>query len=79
MPKQTGNVTRHIIAIDYENDVFITEDKETLNFDGWDLTNGNHIWTAEPLVCEWDTLRRDTLYCIRQPLRSRLRRHSLLL
>jgi hypothetical protein len=57
-----GNVTRHIIAIDYENDVFITEDKETLNFDGWDLTNGNHIWTAEPLVCEWDTLRRDTLF-----------------
>jgi hypothetical protein len=57
-----GNVTRHIIAIDYDNDVFITEDKETLVFDGWDLTNGNHIWTAEPLVCEWDTLRRDTLF-----------------
>ncbi len=56
-----GNVTRHIIAIDYTSNVFITEDKETLTFDGWDLANGNHLWKANPIVCEWDTLRRDTL------------------
>jgi outer membrane protein assembly factor BamB len=56
-----GNVTRHIIAIDYIANTFVTEDKETLVFNGWDLSNGNHLWTANPLVCEWDTLRRDTL------------------
>lgn len=58
----SGNVTRPIIAIDYESNVFITEDKETLVFTGFDLANGNQIWQSAPIVCEWDTLRRDTLY-----------------
>jgi outer membrane protein assembly factor BamB len=56
-----GNVTRALIAVDAVAGTFVTEDKETLNFDGFDLNNGNHLWTAESLVVEWDNLRRDTL------------------
>ncbi len=56
-----NNVTRVIVGVDFETNVFITEDKETLEFNGYSLTNGNNIWTAETLVVEWDTLRRDTL------------------
>ncbi|HSV49357.1 MAG TPA: PQQ-binding-like beta-propeller repeat protein [Candidatus Acidoferrales bacterium] len=56
-----GNVTRVIIAVDAEAGTFLTEDKETLEINGYDLDNGNHLWTSEPIVCEWDTLRRDTL------------------
>jgi outer membrane protein assembly factor BamB len=56
-----GNVTRVLIAVDAVAGTFVTEDKETLEINGFDLSNGNHLWTSEPLVCEWDTLRRDTL------------------
>jgi len=56
-----NNVTRVIVGIDFETNVFITEDKETLDFNGFSLTNGNNIWTAKTTVVEWDTLRRDTL------------------
>ncbi|MCW3982692.1 MAG: PQQ-binding-like beta-propeller repeat protein [Candidatus Bathyarchaeota archaeon] len=56
-----GNVTRAIIAVDAEAGTFVTEDKETLQLNGFSLANGNHVWTAETPVVEWDTLRRDTL------------------
>jgi outer membrane protein assembly factor BamB len=56
-----GNVTRVIIAADAVAGTFVTEDKETLELNGFDLDNGNHLWTADTLVVEWDTLRRDTL------------------
>ncbi len=56
-----NNVTRVIVGVDFDTEVFITEDKETLDFNGYSLTNGNNVWTAETLVVEWDTLRRDTL------------------
>ena len=56
-----NNVTRVIVGVDFDTNVFITEDKETLEFNGYSLTNGNNIWSAETLVVEWDTLRRDTL------------------
>ncbi len=56
-----GNVTRVLVAVDAIAGTFVTEDKETLEINGFDLSNGNHLWTSEPLVCEWDTLRRDTL------------------
>jgi hypothetical protein len=56
-----GNVTRTIVAVDAIANTFVTEDKETLEFNGFSLDNGNHLWTAETPVVEWDTLRRDTL------------------
>jgi len=56
-----GNVTRTIIAVDAEAGTFLTEDKETLEINGFDLNNGKHLWSADPVVAEWDTLRRDTL------------------
>jgi hypothetical protein len=56
-----GNVTRVIVTVDPIANTFVTEDKETLDLNGYSLTNGDHLWTAETLVVEWDTLRRDTL------------------
>ena len=56
-----NNVTRTLIAVDSIAGTFVTEDKETLQFNGFDLSNGNHLWTADTPVVEWDTLRRDTL------------------
>ncbi len=56
-----GNVTRVLVAVDSIANTFVTEDKETLEFNGFSLTNGDHVWTAETPVVEWDTLRRDTL------------------
>jgi hypothetical protein len=56
-----NNVTRVIIGVDDAAGVFVTEDKETLDFNGYSLTNGDHLWTAKTPVVEWDTLRRDTL------------------
>jgi hypothetical protein len=56
-----GNVTRVIVSVDSIANTFVTEDKETLDLNGYSLTNGEHLWTAETLVVEWDTLRRDTL------------------
>ncbi|MCW3983330.1 MAG: PQQ-binding-like beta-propeller repeat protein [Candidatus Bathyarchaeota archaeon] len=63
------NVTRTIIALNADLDVFVTEDKETLELNGYSLVNGNNLWTSNALVVEWDTLRRvnlwayDNLYC----------------
>jgi len=57
----SGNVTRVLIAVDATARTFVTEDKETLELNGFDLDNGNHLWSADTLVVEWDTLRRDTL------------------
>ena len=61
MHQQHGNVTRALIAVDSIANTFVTEDKETLELNGFSLDNGNHLWTAETPVVEWDTLRRDTL------------------
>jgi outer membrane protein assembly factor BamB len=56
-----NNVTRVIIAVDFDTNVFITEDKETLQLDGFSLATGEHIWTSDRPVVEWDTLREDTV------------------
>ena len=56
-----NNVTRVLIGIDAQAGTFVTEDKETLDFTGFSLTNGDKVWTAKTSVVEWDTLRRDTL------------------
>jgi outer membrane protein assembly factor BamB len=55
------NVTRVIIALDSSAGVFVTEDKETLELNGFSLTDGSLVWTAERPVVEWDTLREDTV------------------
>ncbi|MDT8782504.1 MAG: PQQ-binding-like beta-propeller repeat protein [Candidatus Bathyarchaeota archaeon] len=57
----SGNVTRVIVAVDPIANTFVTEDKETLELNGFSLNNGNHIWTAKTPIVEWDTLRRTTL------------------
>ena len=57
----SNNVTRVIIGLDSIAGTIVTEDKETLEFNGFSATNGDHIWTAKTPVVEWDTLRRDTL------------------
>jgi len=60
-PPAPNNVTRQIIAVDYIARTFITEDKETLELDGWSLSDGSHLWTDNSRVVEWDTVREDTL------------------
>ena len=56
-----NNMTRQIIAVDNIARTFITEDKETLQLTGFSLTDGSQLWTAQALIREWDTVRRDTL------------------
>jgi hypothetical protein len=56
-----NNVTRALIAVDTIAGTFVTEDKETLEINGFSLVDGSHLWTTGPVVTEWDTLRRDTL------------------
>ncbi len=56
-----GNTTRVIVTVDPIANTFVTEDKETLELNGFSLTNGNHLWTSQALIVEWDTLRRVTL------------------
>jgi outer membrane protein assembly factor BamB len=60
-PPAPNNVTRQIIAVDYIARTFVTEDKETLELDGWSLSDGSHLWTDNSRVVEWDTVREDTL------------------
>jgi len=56
-----NNVTRALVAVDTIAGTFVTEDKETLEINGFSLADGSHLWTTGPVVTEWDTLRRDTL------------------
>jgi hypothetical protein len=56
-----NNVTRALVAVDATAGTFVTEDKETLEINGFSLADGSHLWTTGPVVTEWDTLRRDTL------------------
>ncbi len=56
-----NNVTRALVAVDAIAGTFVTEDKETLEINGFSLADGSHLWTNGPVVTEWDTLRRDTL------------------
>jgi hypothetical protein len=56
-----NNVTRALVAVDTIAGTFVTEDKETLEINGFSLADGSHLWTNGPVVTEWDTLRRDTL------------------
>ncbi len=56
-----NNVTRALIAVDPIAGTFITEDKETLELNGFSLNSGEHVWTANRPIVEWDTLREDTL------------------
>ncbi len=56
-----NNVTRALVAVDSIAGTFVTEDKETLEINGFSLADGSHLWTSGPVVTEWDTLRRDTL------------------
>jgi outer membrane protein assembly factor BamB len=56
-----GNVTRALIAVDSIANTFVTEDKETLEINGFSLDNGNHLWTSQAITVAWDTLRRVTL------------------
>jgi hypothetical protein len=32
-----------------------------MELNGWSLTDGSHVWTAQAKVVKWDTVRRDTL------------------
>ncbi|MCL5876968.1 MAG: PQQ-binding-like beta-propeller repeat protein [Candidatus Bathyarchaeota archaeon] len=57
----SGNVTRVIVTVDAIANTFVTEDKETMELNGFSLDNGNHLWTSQALIVEWDTLRRVTL------------------
>jgi hypothetical protein len=60
-PPAPNNVTRQIIAVDGQAGKFVTEDKETLQLTGFSLADGSQLWSAGPVVTEWDTVRRDTL------------------
>jgi hypothetical protein len=60
-PPAPNNVTRQIIAVDGQAGTFVTEDKETLQLTGFSLADGSQLWSAGPVVTEWDTVRRDTL------------------
>jgi outer membrane protein assembly factor BamB len=56
-----NNETRQIIAVDNIARTFITEDKETLQLNGFSLADGSLLWTTTRPVAEWDTVREDTL------------------
>ena len=56
-PDAPNNVTRGIIAIDADANVFVTEDKETMELNGFSLTDGSKVWTKVPEAAIWDTMR----------------------
>ncbi len=56
-----NNETRQIIAVDNIARTFVTEDKETLQLNGFSLADGSQLWTTTRPVAEWDTVREDTL------------------
>jgi len=56
-----NNETRQIIAVDNIARTFVTEDKETLQLNGFSLADGSQLWSTTRPVAEWDTVREDTL------------------
>jgi len=60
-PPAPNNMTVQIIAVDNIARTFITEAKETMQLNGYSLTDGNKVWTAERPVQQWDTMRETTL------------------
>ena len=60
-PVAPKNVTRKIIALDAEAGTFVTQDKETLELNGYSLENGAHLWQVVPEDALWDTMRSTTL------------------
>jgi len=63
------NVTRRIIAVDPDANIFVTEDKETLRLTGFSLTDGSQVWSSKFAKADIDTLRTTAvnaygkLYC----------------
>jgi outer membrane protein assembly factor BamB len=60
-PVAPNNVTRKIIALDAEAGTFVTQDKETIELNGYSLQNGQHLWQVLPADGLWDTMRSTTL------------------
>ena len=60
-PVAPNNVTRKIIALDAEAGTFVTQDKETLELNGYSLDTGKHAWQVVPEDALWDTMRCTTL------------------
>jgi hypothetical protein len=60
-PVAPNNVTRKIIALDAEAGTFVTQDKETLELNGYSLETGQHQWQVLPEDGLWDTMRSTTL------------------
>ena len=60
-PVAPNNVTRKIIALDAEAGTFVTQDKETLELNGYSLADGKHSWQVLPEDALWDTMRSTTL------------------
>jgi len=60
-PPAPGNTTRQIIAVDADAGVFVTQDKETMEYRGFSLSDGSLSWTASQVKAEFDTLRSTSL------------------
>jgi hypothetical protein len=60
-PPAPGNTTREIIALDADAGVFVTQDKETMEYRGFSLSDGSLSWTASQIKAEFDTLRSTSL------------------
>src|SRR4030042_1605573 len=60
-PVAPNNCTRKIMAISEEANVFVMEDKETLQLTAFSLANGKKVWDLVPDDAAWDTMRSTTL------------------
>jgi hypothetical protein len=60
-PVAPNNCTRKIMAISEEANVFVMEDKETLQLTAFSLANGKKVWDLVPDDANWDTMRSTNL------------------
>jgi hypothetical protein len=60
-PEPSNDVTRLLIAIDAEAGVFVMEDKETMELNGFSTASGDKVWSVVPDDAHWDTMRSVTL------------------
>ncbi len=55
-----GNVSRSIVCWDVDNNVFITEDKETMTHIAWSLTDGSQLWGPTQPANDYNYFRQNT-------------------
>ncbi len=59
-PPASGNVTRSLVAVDYDTGIFIFEDQETLVHWGYNLADGSYAWGPTAPADQYDYFRSTT-------------------